>query len=59
MVSAGNGIKCVYLLKRSTTTNTVLPPNGLVGISVIKSILTCYQGYYGIGKGDNLPATLP
>lgn len=59
VVSAVSGIRCVYLLKRSITTNIVLPPYGFIGISVIKSILTCYHGLLGIGSGYNLPGNLP
>ena len=59
LVSYGSGIKCVYLLNLSTTTNTESPPTLFGGISVIKSILTCYQGLSGTGSGYNFPVGLP
>lgn len=59
LVSVVSGIRCVYLLKRSTTTYTESPPTVLTGMSVIKSIDTCYQGAVGTGRGYNLPTGLP
>jgi hypothetical protein len=59
LVSIVKGIRCVYLLNLSTTTNTESPPTLLTGMSVIKSILTCYHGLLGTGKGYNLPTGLP
>ena len=59
LVSNGNGIKCVCLLNLSTTTNTESPPTLFYGISVIKSILMCYQGLSGTGSGYNFPVGLP
>ena len=59
LISLGNCIRCAYLLNLSTTTYTESPPILLVGMSVIKSMLICYQGLLGTGKGYNLPTGLP
>ena len=55
LVSAVNGIKCVCFENLSTTTYTESPPTLFYGISVMKSMLTCYHGLSGTGSGYSLP----